>query len=170
MTQEAQPVKRKKGGPQPGSGRPKGKLNQSTLDAMAVKKEYQDKIRRNADKLFTAQMSLASGVQMLFVVHTDSKGTRRKPEMITNPDLIARFLEENEGVDGVLKSDEEKRDPKSKVEDYYFLTTKIPDSRTISDMLDRAFGKADATLDVTSGGKTIKGATITFEDSPEPED
>jgi len=167
MTQEQQPVKRKKGGPQPGSGRPKGRLNQSTLDAMAVKKEYQDKIRRNAEKLFTAQMSLASGVQMLFVIHTDSKGNRRKPEMITNPDLIARFLEENEGVDGVLQSDEDKKDPKSKVEDYYFLTTKIPDSRTISDMLDRAFGKADATLDVTSGGEVIKGATIAFADNPE---
>src|ERR1041385_2513249 len=109
MTQEEQPVKqepdfytpmdipppkKKKGGPQPGSGRPKGKLNQSTLDAMAVKKEYQDKIRRNADKLFTAQMSLAQGVQMLFVIHTDSKGNRRKPEMITDPDIISRFLEE----------------------------------------------------------------------------
>jgi hypothetical protein len=170
MTQETQPVKRKKGGPQPGSGRPKGRLNQSTLEAMAVKKEYQDKIRRNAEKLFTAQMSLASGVQMLFVIHTDSKGQRRKPEMITDPDTINRFLEENEGVDGTLKSDEKKKSPKSKVEDYYFLTTKIPDSRTISDMLDRAFGKADATLDVTSGGNAIKGATITFEDSPEPED
>ena len=170
MTQDSQPIKKKKGGAMPGAGRPKGRLNQSTLEAMAVKREYQDKIRRNADKLFTAQMSLASGVQMLFVIHTDSKGVRRKPEMITDPDLIARFLEENEGVDGVLKSDQENRDPKSKVEDYYFLTTKIPDSRTISDMLDRAFGKADATLDVTSGGEAIKGATITFSDNPEAND
>lgn len=170
MTDKIQPVKKKKGGAQPGAGRPKGKLNQSTIDAMAVKREYQDKIRRNAERLFAAQMSLATGVQMLFVIHTDSKGTRRKPEMITDPDTISRFLEENQGVDGVLKSDAENRDPKSKVEDYYFLTTKIPDSRTISDMLDRAFGKADTTLDVTSNGQTIKGATITFEDDPEPED
>lgn len=161
-------VKKKKGGAMPGAGRPKGKLNQSTIDAMAAKKIYQDKIRRNADKLFTAQMSLASGVQMLFVIHTDSKGTRRKPEMVTDPDIIARFLEEHEGGDGTMKLGEHAED--SKVEDYFFLTTKVPDSRTISDMLDRAFGKADATLDVTSGGHTIKGATITFEDSPEPED
>jgi hypothetical protein len=168
MTDNIEPVKKKKGGPQPGSGRPKGRLNQSTIDAMAVKREYQDKIRRNAEKLFNAQMSLASGVQMLFVIHTDSKGVRRKPEMITDPDIISRFLEEREGQDGVMKLGEKAED--SKVEDYFFLTTKVPDSRTISDMLDRAFGKADATLDVTSGGKTIKGATITFEDDPEPED
>lgn len=170
MTDNIQPVKKSKGGAQPGSGRPKGSLNKSTLDAMAVKRVYQDRIRKNADRLFTAQMSLATGVQMLFVIHTDSKGNRRKPEMITDPDTITKFLEENEGVDGVIRSDEEKRDSKSKVEDYYFMTTKIPDSRTISDMLDRAFGKADTSIDLTSGGKAIQGASITFEDSPEPED
>lgn len=168
MTDNNEQVKKKKGGAQPGAGRPKGKLNQSTIDAMAVKREYQDKIRRNAEKLFTAQMSLATGVQMLFVIHTDSKGVRRKPEMITDPDIISRFLEENGGVDGTMEIGES--GDNSKVEDYFFLTTKVPDSRTISDMLDRAFGKADATLDVTSNGKTIKGATITFEDDPAPED
>lgn len=164
---ETEQQKSTRGGARPGAGRKPGQLDQKTLDAMAVKKQYQDKIRRNADKLFTAQMSLASGVQMLFVIHTDSKGNRRKPEMITDPDVISRFLEENEGQDGVM--DNGYADG-SKVEDYYFLTTKIPDSRTISDMLDRAFGKADATLDVTSGGKTIKGASILFDESPEPED
>ena len=156
------------GGKRAGAGFPKGKKTQKVLDALRVKQEYQNKIRRNADKLFTAQMSLASGVQMLFVIHTDSKGNRRKPEMVTDPDIIARFLEEHEGGDGTMDIGEHGEG--SKVEDYFFLTTKVPDSRTISDMLDRAFGKADATLDVTSGGKTIKGATITFEDSPEPED
>lgn len=75
---------------------------------------------------------------------------------------------DNEGEDGVMKMGDHPEN--SKVEDYFFLTTKMPDSKTISDMLDRAFGKADATLDVTSNGHTIKGATITFEDDPEPED
>lgn len=170
MTQESQQVnepekvgeivKKKKGGAMPGAGRPKGSLNQTTLDAMAVKKQYQDKIRRNAEKLFTAQMSLAQGTQMLFVIHTDSKGNRRKPELVTDPEIISRFLEEHEGGDGTM--DLGLTAPGSKVEDYFFLTTKVPDSRTISDMLDRAFGKADASLDITSGGETIKGATIEF--------
>lgn len=168
MIEQIQPVKRKKGGAQPGAGRPKGRLNQSTLDALRTKTEYQNKIRRNADKLFNAQFSLASGTQMLFVIHTDSKGIRRKPEMVTDPDIITRFLEEGEGMD--ISMPMEEYDKKSKCDDYFFLTTKLPDSRTISDMLDRAFGKAEATLDVTSGGNAIKGATITFEDSPEPED
>jgi len=146
-------VRRKKGGAQPGSGRPKGKLNQSTIDAMAVKKKYQDRIRKNADRLFNAQFSLAQGTQMLFVIHTDSKGRRGKPELVTDVDLISRFLDENEGVDGSMKVADYAEG--SACDDYFFITTKLPDSRTISDMLDRAFGKADATLDVTTKGESI---------------
>lgn len=161
-------VKRRKGGPQPGSGRPKGRLNQSTLDAMAVKKAYQDRIRKNADKLFNAQLSLAQGTQMLFVIHTDSKGRRGKPELVTDVDIISRFLDENEGMDGTMKVTDYADG--SECDDYFFLTTKLPDSRTISDMLDRAMGKPDANIDLTSGGKAIQGASIVFAESPEPED
>lgn len=161
-------VRRKKGGAQPGAGRPKGRVNQSTLDAMAVKKKYQERIRKNADRLFNAQFSLATGTQMLFVIHTDSKGRRGKPELVTDPDLISRFLDENEGEDGSMKVTDYADG--SECDDYFFITTKLPDSRTISDMLDRAMGKAESNLDITSNGKTIQGATITFEDNPEPED
>lgn len=150
MTQNNEPVKRKKGGPQPGSGRPKGRLNQSTIDAMAVKKDYLEKIRRNADQLFNAQFSVAKGEQMLFVIKTDSKGNRRKPEIVTDVEVISRFLEENEGMSGTLGDDNS---------EYFFLTTRNPDSRTISDMLDRAMGKPDATLDVTTNGKSINPYT-----------
>lgn len=144
MTENKQPVKRKKGGKQPGSGRPKGRLNKTTLDAMAVKKAYQDKIRMNADRLFNAQMNLAEGATMLFCVKKDKKGNSLKPELVTNADEISKFIEECGGYDGKMNGDT-----------YYFLTTKMPDSRTISDMLDRAMGKPDATLDVTSKGESI---------------
>ena len=43
------------------------------------------------------------------------------------------------------------------------------DYRTIIQLIDQAYGKPSATLDVTSKGEKI-GATITFIDSPEPED
>lgn len=144
MTQEQQPVKKRKGGPQPGSGRPKGKLNQSTLDAMAVKKEYQEKIRKQADRLFNAQMNLAEGVTMLFKVEKDSKGNNKKPELVTSEYTISRFIEECGGYDGKMDGDT-----------YYFLTTKVPDSRTISDMLDRAMGKPEQALDVTTNGESM---------------
>lgn len=150
------------GGIRPGAGRPPGSLNPATKVAMAVKQEYQSKIRRNADKLFNAQFSLATGLQMLFVIHTDSKGVRRKPEMITNPDIITRFLEENEGVDGTMDMGDHADG--SKVEDFFFITTKIPDSRTITDMLDRGLGKPDATLDITSGGESLLSTRQLSED------
>ncbi len=149
----------KHGGARKGAGRKKGQLDQKTLDAMAVKKEYQDRIRRNATKIFNAQYSLAVGTQMLFVIHTDSKGNRRKPEMVTDPEIISKFLEENEGMAGTMGDNDS---------EYFFMTTKVPDSRTISDMLDRAMGKPDATLDVTSGGNELKTALVRFVGGDEP--
>lgn len=145
------------GGKREGAGRKPGALNKTTLEAMEVKKEYLDKVRRNADQLFNAQFSIAKGTQMLFVIKTDKKGNRRKPEIVTDTDIISRFLEENEGMDGTLGDDDS---------EYFFLTTRMPDSRTISDMLDRALGKPDQPIDITSKGKQI-GATIVFEDKPE---
>lgn len=153
MTENTQPVKKRKGGPQPGSGRPKGRLNQSTLDAMKVKKEYEDKIRAQADRLFNAQMNLAEGVTMLFRIEKDSKGNNKKPELVTSESEISQFIEECGGYDGQMNGDT-----------YYFLTTKVPDSRTISDMLDRAMGKPAASLDVTSNGETLKTALVEFVD------
>lgn len=154
MTQDDQPVKRKKGGPQPGSGRPKGKLNQTTIDAMLVKKDYQDKIRKQADRLFNAQMNLAEGVTMLFRIHTNKKGEKGKPELVTSQSEISMFIEECGGYDGKIGDD-----------DYYFLTTKVPDSRTISDMLDRAMGKAPQSLEVSNpDGRMSPYATITAEE------
>lgn len=137
------------GGKRPGAGRKPGKLNQKTLDAMKVKEAYQERIRDKADALFNAQLSLATGTQMLFVIKTDSKGNRRKPELVTDVDTISRFLDENEGASGTLDDGSE----------YYFMTTNAPDSRTISDMLDRAMGKPDQSMkfeDVTEK-RPLKG-------------
>lgn len=133
-----------RGGKREGAGRKPGQLDKRTLDAMAVKKAYQDKIRRQADRLFNAQMALAEGVTMLFRIRKDSKGNSKKPELVTSEAEISQFIEECGGYDGTMNGDT-----------YYFLTTKVPDSRTISDMLDRAMGKPDATLDVTSKGESV---------------
>ena len=139
-------TEKKHGGKREGAGRKPGSLNKATIEAMAVKQEYLDRVRRNATQLFNAQFSVAKGNQMLFVIKTDSKGNRRKPEIVTDPEVISRFLEENEGMDGTLGDDDS---------EYFFLTTRNPDSRTISDMLDRALGKPDQAIDVTSKGESI---------------
>lgn len=128
------------GGARQGAGRKPGKLNAKTLEAMKVKEAYHDRIRKNADKLFNAQISLATGTQMLFVIHTDSKGNRRKPELVTDVDTISKFLDETGGLDGTLGDNDS---------EYFFMTTKVPDSRTITDMLDRAIGKPKEVLEHT---------------------
>jgi len=164
-----------RGGARTGAGRPKGSISAATKRAMRIKRQYEERARKHATELLNAQLSLATGVQMLFVIHTDSKGVRRKPEMITDPETIKKFLDENEGVDGTLKSDKKGADSKSKVEDYYFMTTKVPDTRTISDMLDRMFGKAPATIDIQSKGEKVTMSPLIISDigttpDPEPEE
>lgn len=150
------------GGAREGAGRKKGGMNEARKEALAIKTAYEDRIRKHADKLFNAQFTLATGTQMLFVIHTDSKGVRRKPEMVTDPDIIMRFLDENKGEDGNMEV--ENYEDNSKCEDYFFLTTQRPDGKALNDLLDRAFGKAPATLDLTSGGERIRTAPIIVSD------
>lgn len=44
------------------------------------------------------------------------------------------------------------------------------DYKTIIQLIDQAYGKPKESVDMTSGGKTIQGASIVFLESPEPED
>lgn len=152
------------GGARNGAGRKKGGMNAATKRIMRQKKLYEQRALKHVQELLSAQLTVAKGVQMLFVIHTDSKGVRRKPEMITDPETINKFLDENEGVDGVIQSEREGLDPKSKVEDYYFMTTKVPDTRAIENILDRVFGKAAQQLDVTSGGEKLTSAPLIVSD------
>lgn len=159
---EGEVLKDGRGGVRPNSGRKPGTLNQKTLNAMAIKREYQDRIRRNAEKLFNAQFSLATGTQMLFVIRTDSRGNRRKPEIVTDPEIISIFLETNEGMSGTLDGD-----PDS---EYYFMTTRNPDSRTLTDMLDRAMGKPDVNLKLADDDEKIDRPLIIGEIKPRATD
>lgn len=119
MTDNTTSGKRKKGGKQPGAGRPPGALNKTTLEAMEVKRQYLDKVRAKADRLFNAQMNLAEGVTMLFKIRTGKDGKKGKPQLVTSEAEISRFIDECGGYEGTVDGS-----------DYYFLTTKAPDSRT----------------------------------------
>ena len=64
------------GGARRGAGGTRGKKTQKVLDRMKAKQHILERITRNADKLYEAQFRLATGVQLLFVIRTDSKGKR----------------------------------------------------------------------------------------------
>jgi hypothetical protein len=133
------------GGARPGAGRKKGGMNQATLERLQVEKELKQRVLKNANRLYDAQFSLAQGLSYLFVIktETDKKGNKRKlrPELITSPIIIESYL------NGDYEEDTE--------DEYFFITTKAPDNKAIDSLLDRTFGKAQQSLDVTSQGDKL---------------
>ena len=133
---------KKWGGPRENSGRPLGKMNKNTLTKLAIKKKMQERIAAMADKLITAQASLATGVQMLFVIRTDAKGNRSRPELVTDEETIIDVLEALGGASGTLEDDNS---------EYFFMTTTKPDNQAIEALLNRTFGKATEKIEIEGG-------------------
>ncbi len=124
------------GGARPGAGRPKGSMNANTIEKMAAKKKFEDRVAKHADALFDAQVAVAKGVQYLFKrFQIDTpKGKRwSKFEIVQDPDEMTKYL------DGEFE--------KSKTE-YFMLTADKPDIHAIDSLLDRAFGRAAQSLTV----------------------
>lgn len=141
--------KSKHGGKRPGAGRPEGSKGKKTIEKDIARQELEQRVLSNVDKLLNAQISLATGTQMLFVVHTDSKGVRRKPEMVTDTAIIRRFIDENQGQDGTMDMGE------SSTEDYFFITTTPPNNQALQGLLDRVLGKAAQGIEMTGEQKII---------------
>jgi hypothetical protein len=128
------------GGKREGAGRPKGSKDPETIEKEKVLAEIKSRIAKSANKLLSSQMNLAQGVQMLYCITTNEKGVRSKPELITDQFTIEKYLAgELEGND----------------KEYYFITTERPDNRALDSLFDRAFGKAQNSIDVTSDGKPL---------------
>jgi hypothetical protein len=132
-----------RGGYRPGSGRKPGKMEEQTIRRMKVLEAYRERVMKDADQLFNAQMSLAVGSILLFRIDKDDKGKDLPAVQVTDPEEIKAY------IDGDAEQDA-----------YYYITTKLPDNRAIDSMLDRTFGKAPEKIDVTSNGKTIQSPAI----------
>lgn len=134
------------GGARDGAGRPKGSMNQSSKDRKAAKLAYQERIANVADTLFNSQYSLAKGEQYLFRKYTVGSGTKAKQvtELVTDKTTIIEYLNDDLDV-----GDDE----------YYYISTKPANGMAIDSMLDRAFGKAEAKLDLTTDGESINGVS-----------
>lgn len=132
------------GGARPGAGRPKGGMNENTRIRMEAKKEFQRKVSKMASKLFVAQYDLAVGEKYLMVKRTSGEGKNKKTwvEIETNIDTIQKYLEDD--VES-LNNDE----------NYYYMTTKPANNMALDSLLNRAFGKPDEKLDITSDGENI---------------
>lgn len=122
----------KKGGKRPGAGRKKGSLAPANLEKLKTLEAMQRRIYKVTDRVFDAQLSSALGQQFLYKIHTNSKGVKERPELVESEFEIRAYLNGDYDIGG------EKHDKNS---DFYFITTKAPDTRAIDSMYDRGFGK-----------------------------
>jgi hypothetical protein len=139
------------GGKRPGAGRKKGSLNAKTLEQRAIAEAFNQRIMKQADALFNAQLSLSVGSVMVYRVDEIEDGNgkvKREHVLVTDPKEIKEVLDGNDGASGIVG------------ESYYFVTTIHPDNRALDSMLNRGLGKPKESLDVTSNGETI---TATFQ-------
>lgn len=129
------------------AGRPKGAASQRTLERMAAKRQFINRVIKSTDELFNAQLDKAVGQTFLFVKITDrdSKGKVRRVyhEMVTSPTIIIEYLDgELEGGDSISDEDH-----------YYYISTKPADNLAIANMLDRAYGKPTEKVELGGPGE-----------------
>jgi hypothetical protein len=136
------------------AGRKKGTKNPATITREQALLEYKEKVCRVADQLFMTQLTLAKGFNCLYKVTTEivadedgkkAKVFQSKPTRVTDPNEIEMYL------DG--KFEEVK--PGQPGTAYFILAESKPDASVIDSMLDRTFGRAMQTTDITSKGKQI---------------
>lgn len=139
----------KKGGVQPGSGRPKGSLNKSTLEQRKVLEAFNQRVMAKADALFNAQLTLAVGSMKVFRVdEVEGDGGKKKREHVhvTDADEIKALLDEHDGAPGVVDGV------------YYYFQEVAPDNRAIEALLNRALGKAVDKIEIVKLTEAARGA------------
>jgi hypothetical protein len=123
-------------------GRPKGSLNKATIEKKEAQRQFIDRVVKNVDRLFNAQISLAEGCSYLYRIEDEGEGKnkKRKHVLVTSPEEIQAYLDDDVDQDN-----------------YYYITTHTPDNKAIDSLMDRAFGKARQTIGLDGGeeGKPI---------------
>ncbi|MEA3421967.1 MAG: hypothetical protein U9Q97_09875 [Acidobacteriota bacterium] len=130
--------KSKWGGKREGAGRKEGSRNSNTIEDNIAKEEMRQRVIKSVGSLMNSQMNLAKGCQLLFKIV--KKG--EKPILVVNQKEIENYL---------AGEYEENKD------EYYFITTKVPDNKAIDSLFDRTFGKARQNIGLDGGedGKPI---------------
>lgn len=150
LEQIEQSPKKTMGGARPNSGPKKGAKYKKTIEKEAAIEEFRKRVRKGIDKLYNAQFGLATGLTYVYeVVETvtgsgKNEKTKRENVLVTSPIRIKEVLDELDSNEAGTVDDS-----------YYFITTEKPDNRAIDSLMDRAFGKSQQTMDVTSGGEPI---------------
>lgn len=142
-----------KGGKRPGAGRPKGSLDTRTIEKKKAEQLFTDRVIKNVDKLFNAQISIAEGCSYLYRVDKVGKGSKEREEhvLVEDPEEIKGYLDGNTNGE------------------YYYITTKTPDNKAIDSLMDRAFGKAVTKIVGAGENDEIKLIVTHYGNNPSPQ-
>lgn len=127
-----------KGGARKGTGPKKGSHHKKTLEKLEAYKKFQLLGIAAAEKLFRIQMMVAEGTSRMVVVEKSSDGV---PKVTTIKDEKRMDKLLTTGVMG---------------KDYLILAGHAPDAGAADSILDRTFGRAIQTTDLTSNGNPIE--------------
>lgn len=125
------------GGRRHGSGRKPGVKSQATLDRLAARKYMLKRIAESVDPLLNALLAKAWGESYLMCRIIKGKGSKRTTtvEVVTSTETIKEYLLDDGATLNARgqSGDEEK--------EYYYISQKPSDTRAITNMFDRAFGR-----------------------------
>lgn len=143
------------GGKRENAGR---KMLPSTIEAREVKMRFVERVNKNANRLFNAQLDLAIGEKYLMVrIPLDEGKKKYKTEVVTDPEIIAEYLDDN----GQTLN--------NSGDDYYFMTTRPANNQAIESLLNRAFGKAPEKIEVEGSFFKAEKLEINIVDSTKQE-
>lgn len=134
------------GGARPGAGRKKGGMNVDTKLRKKAEQEYKRRVAEMTDKLLNSQLALALGEINLFVKTV--RGNKTITSMVTDIETVKEYLS------GSLEDGDN---------EYYYLATKSPDGKALDSVLDRTFGKARQSVDITTDDEPINRIPVSQE-------
>lgn len=141
-----------RGGYRPGSGTKPGAKLKRTIERDDALKIYRERVVKHADELFNAQLANAKGNTYIYeVVEIEIGGgkTRKKHELVTDPQKILQVLDQNQGNSGEVEGG------------YFIVTIEKPDNVAIKDMMDRTYGTATQKQEITGkDGQPIQTSSV----------
>lgn len=135
-----------------GEGRKPGAVGLAKRAQLKALEELKATILRVQRPLLHSQIGVARGLTYLYVIRTEEKNGRlikSKPELVTNTDTIEAYLADELDNDG---------------DEYYFMTTKEPDTKAIDSLFDRVHGRARQNVGLDGGEDEKPIAIKTVED------
>lgn len=130
---------------------PPPRISATNREKEIILNQYKQRVLLNVDPLINAQLTLAKGQTFLFKITKtktpSGQWQRGRATRVTDEMEISMFL------DGQLATGSDPDDTKDPNPVYYYITAQEPSLQAIDSMLDRTFGRATQSVDITSQGK-----------------